>query len=435
MLKSIKPILGVSEPLSPVPDDAPALAQALLSWYHTVKRDLPWRQTHDPYAIWVSEVMLQQTQVKTVIPYYLRFLERFPSLNILAQVELEEVLSYWRGLGYYARARHLWEGARHVFFRLNAEIPKTYEALRQIPGIGEYTAGAIASIAFGVRIPAIDGNVRRILSRILAWPHPIGSALSRREFQNRLLEWMPTSQTEGFGQTPGDFNNAPGNFNQALMELGATVCLPKSPCCSACPVSAWCQASAPELYPVKRAKNKPSSIIRLTFVLIREDQIYLQKRPSKGLLADLLEFPGCELPLQEVSMNRAHQNFLLPALTGTLLPLTPDDCFSLYQKAVIDRSYDREAWELFQSSPALHGPARHTFSHRHWELYWLILPIKGHVFPNLIREAQNPPENSRWLSFQELDSAPIPTAFQKVIDAAKIFFPKLNLAAGKRTDV
>ncbi|MHB1407476.1 MAG: A/G-specific adenine glycosylase [Desulfitobacteriaceae bacterium] len=401
MLKSIKPILGASEPMSPVPDDAPALAQALLSWYYTVKRDLPWRQTHDPYAIWVSEVMLQQTQVKTVIPYYLRFLEHFPSLNKLAQAELEEVLSYWRGLGYYARARHLWEGARHVFSRLNAEIPKTYEALRQIPGIGEYTAGAIASIAFGVRVPAIDGNVRRILSRILAWPYPIESALSRREFQNRLLQWMPASQTEGFGQTSGDLNNTPGDFNQALMELGATICLPKSPCCSACPVSAWCQAQTPELYPVKRAKNKPSSIIRLTFVLIREDQIYLQKRPSKGLLADLLELPGCELPLT----------------ASILLSLTPDDCFSLYQKTVIDRSYDREAWEFFQSSPTLHGPARHTFSHRHWNLYWLILPVRGHAFPNMIREAQNLPESSRWLSLQELDSAPIPTAFQKVIGA------------------
>lgn len=420
---------SVAEPPLPVPADTSTPAQALLSWYHTVKRDLPWRQTHDPYAIWVSEVMLQQTQVRTVIPYYLRFLEHFPSLNKLAAAELEEVFSYWRGLGYYARARHLWEGARYVFSELNAEIPKTYEGLRQIPGIGEYTAGAIASIAFGERVPAIDGNVRRILSRILAWPHPVEKAMSRRKFHAQLLEWMPTSQTVGFEQSleisnkPGNLNNAPGDFNQALMEVGATVCLPKKPHCPVCPVSAWCRAQIPEDYPVKQAKNNPTTMIRLTFILVREGQVYLQKRPSKGLLAGLLEFPGCELPFPEPWANIAHQNLPFPALKGTVLPLTPDDFFSLYQEAVLDRSFDREAREFFQASPTLHGPARHTFSHRHWDLYWLILPVGCHTFPDMVKESpNNPPENGRWLSLQELDSAPIPTAFHKVIDACKNFF-------------
>lgn len=400
-LKPMHRMHSAAEPPLPVPASTPALAQTLLAWYHTVKRDLPWRQTHDPYAIWVSEVMLQQTQVKTVIPYYLRFLERFPALNDLAAAELEEIFSYWRGLGYYARARHLWEGAHFVVNELNAVIPRTYEGLRRIPGIGEYTAGAVASIAFGERVPAIDGNVRRILSRILAWPHPIESALSRREFQKRSLEWMPASPTEDCGQTPGDFSNAPGDFNQALMELGATVCLSKNPRCPACPLSHWCQAQTPEVYPVKRPPKNPAEVIRLTFILIHQGKFYLKKRPSEGLLAGLLEFPGCELPLPEPCAN-------------------PDDYFALFQKAVSDRSFDRHAQRFFRTSPVPRGPARHTFSHRRWNLYWFIIPVESLPFPDIVKETVketlSPSETARWLSIEELGTAPIPTAFRIIID-------------------
>ncbi len=398
---------------------SPTFAESLVTWYHSVKRDLPWRQTHDPYAIWVSEVMLQQTQVKTVIPYYLRFLERFPSPVHLAAAALDEVLTVWRGLGYYSRARHLWEGAGYVVETLHGEIPRTYKALRQIPGIGEYTAGAIASIAFGEPIPAIDGNVRRILSRLLAWPDPVESTLSLRKFQTQLLGWMPSGQTESFLQDQPnhedqwdftDNNNLPGDFNQALMELGATVCLPKNPRCSNCPLTARCQAQAAEdfHYPVKRPKAKPIAVTRLTFVLIQEGRVYLQKRPSEGLLADLWEFPGIELEPQPKPDQNQSEN----------LSLSSEAYFSFYRKAISNRSYDQETLAIFNAFPTLHGPARHTFSHRHWDLYWFILPIRGHAFPDLVRESPHSVEY-RWLSVHELDSAPIPTAFRKVIESCK----------------
>ncbi len=467
-----------STPVTPLSGSL-TFAQALLSWYHAVKRDLPWRQTHDPYAIWVSEVMLQQTQVKTVIPYYLRFLERFPSPVHLAAAALDEVLTVWRGLGYYSRARHLWEGAGYVVETLHGEIPRTYKALRQIPGIGEYTAGAIASIAFGEAVPAIDGNVRRILSRLLAWPDPVESTLSLRKFQTQLLGWMPSGQTESFLQDQPnhedqwdftDNNNLPGDFNQALMELGATVCFPKNPRCSDCPLTAWCQAQAAEdfHYPVKRPKAKPIAVTRLTFVLIQEGRVYLQKRPSEGLLADLWEFPGVEFEPQpkpdrselvqlksniETSVTKVSsgefrrsclsQNYtsrrriestpteaecevLLPLIEVGVsrldqsenLSLSPEAYFSFYRKAISNRSYDQEALAIFNTFPTLHGPAHHTFSHRHWDLYWFILSIRGHVFPDIVRESPHSVEY-RWLSVHELDSAPIPTAFRKVIESCK----------------
>lgn len=375
----------------PVSLASPDFSAALTSWYQRVKRDLPWRRTHDPYAIWVSEVMLQQTQVKTVIPYYQRFLERFPSLECLAAASLDEVLTAWRGLGYYTRARHLWGGARYVAQTLHGELPQTHSGWRQIPGIGEYTAGAIASIAFGEAVPAIDGNVRRILSRILAWPHPVENSLSQQTFRAQLLEWLPN--------TP-----VPGDFNQALMELGATICLPKNPSCSVCPVSAWCQAQVTDdfNYPVKRTKTKPFALTRLTFVLLHQGQVYLQKRPADGLLADLWEFPGVELPASIPSDMFAD----------------PETMVSHFKEALAIRSYDLEAQTFFQTHPMWHGPARHAFSHLHWHIYWVIMPISGLPFPSVLRASEASAEY-HWLPIRELNTAPIPTAFRKVIESCQ----------------
>lgn len=400
--------------------NSPTFSETLVSWYHTVKRDLPWRRTCDPYAIWVSEVMLQQTQVKTVIPYYLHFLARFPSPVDLARADLDEVLSVWRGLGYYSRARHLWEGAAYVIKNLHGELPRTYEELRQIPGIGEYTAGAIASIAFGQSVPALDGNVRRILSRILAWPHPVENAVSHKAFRSQLLEWLPTGNSlPNINSASAVSGNAltlyPGDFNQALMELGATVCLPTNPHCPDCPVSAWCQAlvTGDMTYPLKRPKSKPTSVTRLTFVLIRDGRVYLQKRPAAGLLADLWEFPGVELQSEAASQKPEAQPPTHP-LGNPSLP--PEAYLSLYKKAVTDRSYDRQALAFFHSIPPLYGPAGHTFSHRHWDLYWFILPIENHTSAGIIRESQKVIEY-RWLDINELNTAPIATAFRKVIES------------------
>ena len=199
----------------------------LLTWYALVKRELPWRKTGDPYAIWVSEVMLQQTQVKTVIPYYERFLHRFPSVEQLSTATLEDVLTLWRGLGYYSRARRLWEGARYICDLWGGKMPGDYESLLRVPGIGKYTAGAIASIAFGQRVVAIDGNVLRVVSRLLAWSEPIEAVRSYRHFNNQLKVWQAVEQ--------------PGDFNQALMELGAMVCLPTKPHCKNCPLAQFCE--------------------------------------------------------------------------------------------------------------------------------------------------------------------------------------------------
>ncbi|KLU60983.1 putative A/G-specific adenine glycosylase YfhQ [Peptococcaceae bacterium CEB3] len=372
-----------------------SFADRLLAWFTVEKRDLPWRRTADPYCIWVSEVMLQQTQVKTVLPYYKEFLRRFPTLEDLARADLNDVLAAWRGLGYYARARHLWEGARHVLSVRDGRIPPDYDTLLQIPGVGEYTAGAIASIAFGQKVPALDGNVRRVMARLLAWPDPVTKAATLRRFREQLGNWQPATR--------------PGDFNQALMELGATVCLPGTPHCPDCPLASFCQAFASGnlAYPVHTPKTKrPETMLRLTFVLLHDGAMYLQKRPTGGLLADLWEFPGLELPFSGVpsaflpisSGSRSARRLptgsaatsnppgrpgdgpSLPApnpdaLTHGHLVFTQAEWLAFYREAVAERTFDRAAERFFQGDFPLYGPAGHTFSHLRWELYWVIVNV------------------------------------------------------------
>ncbi|HSM59782.1 MAG TPA: A/G-specific adenine glycosylase, partial [Longimicrobiales bacterium] len=201
------------------------LRGALLDHYDRTRRRLPWRGQTDPYRIWVSEVMLQQTRVDTVIPYYRRWMARFPDVDSLATASEDEVLLAWEGLGYYRRARHLHAGAAWVRDRHDGRVPDSVEELRRIPGVGEYTAGAVASIAFGEPAPAVDGNVRRVLARLFDEPAPTRAWL--RDRAGHLVD-------------PG----RPGDWNQALMDLGAAVCTPRSPSCGACPVARWCAARA-----------------------------------------------------------------------------------------------------------------------------------------------------------------------------------------------
>ncbi len=201
---------------------------ALLDWYSRNRRDLPWRRTRDPYAILVSEVMLQQTQVKTVIPYYHRWMEAFADIRALAAAPGQKVLKLWEGLGYYRRARNLQAAAREIVKKWRGRFPGTLDGLLALPGIGRYTAGALGSIAFGWRLPVVDGNVSRVLARFLG----VKGFVKSPAVQNRLWLWMKASM-------PGD---RPGDFNQAMMELGATVCLPKNPSCGACPVGENCRA-------------------------------------------------------------------------------------------------------------------------------------------------------------------------------------------------
>lgn len=254
-----------------------SFSRALLTHFDATRRSMPWRETSDPYAIWVSEVMLQQTRVDTVVPYWRRWMARFPTVRALAEADLDEVLRHWQGLGYYSRARNLHRAARILRERHAGRLPTEHRALRELPGVGEYTAGAVASIAFGCRVPAVDGNVRRVLSRIHDLRDPAPSAVRRL-----AAELVPSDR--------------PGDFNQALMELGATLCTPRAPRCDACPVASWCESRArgtQEARPGRRERGPlPEETIE-TAVLIRADgALLLARRPPHGLLAGLWELPG-----------------------------------------------------------------------------------------------------------------------------------------------
>jgi len=257
---------------------------ALLDWYDTHKRDLPWRRTRDPYAVWVSETMLQQTRVETVIPYYERFLARFPDVESLASADGEEVYALWTGLGYYSRARNLQAAARAVVGEHGGRLPEEAGALRGLPGVGRYTAGALASIAFDRPEPAVDGNVVRVLARLLGVRDDTG----RRPVMER------------FWQTAAELVRGPrpGQLNQALMELGATVCRPRSPICTACPLESLCDAARlgdAEALPIKRKKRPPRSVEAVAAWLERRGRVLVVQRPQGGLLGGMWELPGGEI--------------------------------------------------------------------------------------------------------------------------------------------
>ena len=253
----------------------------LLAWAETSLRDLPWRQVRDPYRVWVSEIMLQQTRVETVIPYYLHWLKRFPTIASLSQAELGEVLKAWEGLGYYARCRNLHRAAGMVMSKHDGHLPADREALLSLPGIGPYTVGAILSLAFGQDAAVLDGNVRRVFSRLFA----ISDSPSAPETRERL--WSLAEELVPAGQA--------GRFNEALMDLGATVCTPRGPSCGLCPLNAVCQgyeSGDPESYP-PRKRRLPTPHYNVTAgVIWRDDLLLLAQRPLDGLLGGLWEFPG-----------------------------------------------------------------------------------------------------------------------------------------------
>lgn len=256
--------------------------EALLAHFDAHQRDMPWRDTSEPYAIWVSEVMLQQTRVDTVRPYYERWLERFPTIQALADADLDDVLREWQGLGYYSRARNLHRAARLVRERHGGALPGDVGSLRALPGVGDYTAGAVASIAFGIAAPAVDGNVRRVLSRLHDLEDPTATEL----------------RAIAAGMVPPD---RPGDFNQALMELGATICTPRSPDCPACPLREWCRARARGTQ-AQRPRSRPGKPLPeesvSSLVLVRDgEEVLLVRRPDQGLLACLWEFPAADAAL------------------------------------------------------------------------------------------------------------------------------------------
>lgn len=272
---------------SPVPvflDSLDRIADPLLAWYDKGRRILPWREEPTPYNVWISEIMLQQTRVEAVKPYYDRFLQALPDIESLAAVEEEKLLKLWEGLGYYNRARNLKKTAQILVGEYDGQMPEDYEKIVSLPGIGSYTAGAVLSIAFGKARPAVDGNVLRILSRLRADDRDILNANVKKAVEEELADVMPT--------------NRPGDFNQALMELGAMVCIPNgAPKCDVCPWKELCRARAEgrtgEL--PKKAKKKPRSIEEKTILVIQDaERIALRRRPDKGLLAGMYEFPSIE---------------------------------------------------------------------------------------------------------------------------------------------
>ena len=268
---------------------AKATRSALLRWYDAEKRELPWRRTRDPYAIWISEAMLQQTRVETVIPYYERFLARFPDVHSLATADQDDVYGQWAGLGYYSRARNLQAAAREIVAHHDGQLPSDVDSLRSLPGIGRYTAGALASIAFDRCEPLVDGNVARVLARLLGIRQDVkGPAVLERLWDEAELLVR--------GERPGD-------LNQALMELGATTCTPRSPHCEVCPWQRRCdarRAGDAEALPVKAPKKQPRKMvasaawIRRGDARGRADKVLIVRRPSGGLMGGLWELPGGE---------------------------------------------------------------------------------------------------------------------------------------------
>lgn len=259
------------------------LAEKLLAWYAVNARTLPWRGHPDPYAVWVSEIMLQQTQVETVSPYFERWMARFPTLEALAAASEQEVLALWEGLGYYSRARNLWRAARQVW-EAGGQMPRTAADLALLPGVGRYTAAAIASMAFGQDEAALDGNIRRVLARVFNVTLPARSPEGERQLWALAQQHLPPGRA--------------GDYNQALMDLGSQICTPRAPACLVCPLQALCQAAALGLQAERpvMSSRPPVPLWTVTAAVIwRADRVLIARRPSRGLLGGLWEFPGGKL--------------------------------------------------------------------------------------------------------------------------------------------
>ena len=327
--------------------------QTILSWYDQGHRDLPWRRTQDPYRIWISEIMLQQTRAETVVSYYERFLARYPTVQDLASAPEEELLKAWEGLGYYSRARSLQKAAKEIVARYGGQLPADLEKLRALPGIGDYTAGAIASIAFGIPAAAVDGNVERVLCRWDAIKDEVGTPAVRRQIAARAQALVPPDR--------------PGAFANAMMEMGATMCTPKNPKCLLCPVREGCmgfaQGIAQEL--PRKAKKKAQRVEnRAVLLVFCDNRVLIVKRQEK-LLGGLFVFPDV---LEESDPARLCQ--ALEALG-------------------IRAAYDEKL-----------GHARHVFTHLIWEM---------DVHAVVADEMKQVP-GGQWVSRQELAALPLPTA-------------------------
>ena len=275
------PSTQASQPQRDVPRKMNRLSSKLLGWYHTNKRTLPWRGLPSAYAVWVSEIMLQQTRVETVIPYFEKWMYLFPDIQALAQASEHDVLNAWEGLGYYSRARNLHRAARQVLDQYSGEIPRDLDELRKLPGIGRYTLGAIASIAFGMDVSALDGNIKRVYARIFDIEEPVDLTAGEKLLWELADKYLPKGQA--------------GDYNQALMDLGATICIPKNPRCLICPVMKLCKArqnGTQDQRPVMKPKKEVPHYVQAAGVVMERKRVLLALRPSQGLLGGMWEFPN-----------------------------------------------------------------------------------------------------------------------------------------------
>ena len=258
-----------------------ALSSKLLAWYDIHKRTLPWRGQPSAYAVWISEIMLQQTRVEAVIPYFEKWMRLFPNVQALAQASEHDVLNAWEGLGYYSRARNLHKAAKIVAEQYNGEIPRDLDELRKLPGIGRYTLGAIASIAFGMDMAALDGNIKRVYARIFDLTEPVDSPAGEKILWELAEKYLPKGRA--------------GDYNQALMDLGATICIPKTPRCLICPVMKLCKArqnGTQNQRPVMKPKKEVPHYVHGAGVIVEKRKVLLAQRPSTGLLGGMWEFPN-----------------------------------------------------------------------------------------------------------------------------------------------
>lgn len=260
-----------------------SIAKKILKWYAARWRSLPWRDDPAPYAVWVAEIMAQQTRLETMLPYYQRWMQRFPDIHSLAAASEQDVLTAWEGLGYYSRARNLRRAAQRLVADFGGHLPSDTDALRSLPGIGPYTAGAIASVAFGLDEPIVDGNITRVLARLFNVELVVGTSAANRRFWALARQHLPPGQA--------------ADYNQALMDLGATLCTPRNPDCPACPLSAECQAyrlGVQEQRPLRAAKKALPQRYYAAAILEQAGKVLLLQRPAGGLLGGLWEFPSAE---------------------------------------------------------------------------------------------------------------------------------------------
>ncbi|EKD93459.1 MAG: hypothetical protein ACD_28C00145G0004 [uncultured bacterium] len=364
------PQIKTSRPTHPgLKGDTKEIQKKLLRWFAEYQRPLPWRQTYDPYQVWISEIMLQQTQVKIALPYFDRWMKALPTIHAVAQADEQTVLKLWEGLGYYSRVRNLQKAARVIVDEHGSVFPSRYEDILKLPGIGKYTAGAIASIAFNQEKPIVDGNIIRLMARLLDYRENTRKPEALNVFWEKAQEWIPKGEAR--------------NFNQSMMEFGALLCTPKAPACGQCPLQRNCgafKAGTVEQLPNRGRATERVDLKVAVAIIQRLNKIFIQKRTAKGLMQGLWEFPGGKVEVGESTVEALHRE-IKEELGITVTAVTPFlQLKHAYTKYVVDL---------------------HCFTAEYEE---------GEVQLTAASEHQ-------WVELEELSQFPFPAANTKIIDA------------------